>query len=289
MRTPFKFAAFVSLLALGLLGFAALIFWYSRNNTNALDERSQVGEDAGNSPLRDRKHNELLPAPHLWDPVGANWRLRVKQYQACSTAAVKHPKDWVFKPLVLAEFDVLVTVLPSRHQGDHTIARLCFTPDTGAPDHMAGQRFVLEIDKSDGFYVDMKPQKFGSSIEIPFHGAKYLWDQLYGIRINWIVRNRARTAIPQAKTEDILPSTGHSELVKWIEPVKIATRSGSQCDAVRITLVDRFTQDVFEHTVDKRSFYYTTQIWVPGERWWRSFKRILSGTIDLEATLVEEK
>jgi hypothetical protein len=293
MWSRLKNAVLIALVALALMALAICVFWYDHrskpSDTDPLDSQSQTTEDAGKPSSGDLTQTEVLPAPLLWRQVGASWRLRVKQYQAGSVAAVKFPKDWVFKPSVQAEFDVIVKVLPSRHQGDHTITRLCFTPDTGAPKHMADQRIVLEIDQSDGTYVDFKPRNLGMPIEIPFDGVDYLWDQLYGIPINWIVRNRDLITIPQAKSEHIIPLVEPTELVKMIEPVKIMTQSGSQCDAVRITLVERFTQDTFEHTVDKRSLYRTTQTWIPGERWWRSFQRIQSGTLDLEATLVEEK
>jgi hypothetical protein len=186
------------------------------------------------------------------------------------------------KPKIGCEFHVGITVLEPQGEGEERVARIRFRTLEDAPDYAQGT-FVLEIDARSGAPKVLKEVdgKVGGNHWIEEAGReRVLFSDAPGFPAAWIIDVDDVAHIPAAEREHRTKceQSGNS-LVKILRPIEAV---GDKIRALQVEAA------VFYPFVEEARVRIL-QTWVPGEGWWRSYKRYIQGHIDLEAELVVER
>lgn len=228
--------------------------------------------------------NNVAGVTSAWIVPGAEWFVRVKQYSMGWALGISDPqkKKDAQIPKVQFEFDMRITVLEPQGETDNRIARIQFTPLDNAPDSMRGKICVLELDAGTGKAKAIKegPDENGgrvaSVVTVGIQGV--LETPVHGFPIEWIISATDVATIPLAEEDRSLINEAGNSFIKKLRPTTIGDdrRAGVEVEAATTW-------------PDTEPYRRVTQSWVPGEAWWRSFRRYIRGNIVLEATLVDRQ
>lgn len=229
-------------------------------------------------------------APAAWTTPGTEWVVRVRQDKRAWGLGYSDPRmrERAEKPQLAFESHVRITVLEPQGEGEQRIARIQFTALDDAPAYAQGA-VVLEIDATNGAPKAVKgvaEKKYGIPSVAEFNDERVLFSETSGFPLCWIVSVADLARIPPREEERTIAIETKSSLgptgqfLRLLKNLRPSITSGNQVPAVEVEAA------LFYPFIDEAQFR-VVQTWVPGEGWWRSFKRYTQGHIDLEAELVE--
>lgn len=220
--------------------------------------------------------------PAAWTTAGTEYLIHVRQYSMGWALGISDPqqRQEAQVPKVQLEFDIRITVLESHGEGDERIARIQFTPLNDAPDFVRGSTCVLELDAGTGTakaIIESGDDKRG--VVVATGGIqRALENAMSGFPIEWIVSASDLALVPPWQEDRSVINKPGDSFIKKLSPTLIGENGQS---AVEVEAATTWP--------DAEPYRKVVQTWVPGEGWWRSYKRYIHGHIALDATLVERK
>jgi len=215
--------------------------------------------------------------PATWKTPGMQWRVKVRQYSRAYALDYGDPEVAVEaqKLKVQYEFEMIITVLDPQISDAQQIARLQFTPSEDAPAVIRQHEYVLEIDLATGRVQTLKSVKSkypGFFTIIRAEDQLFLVTELLGFPVDWIVEATDLATLNNVAARTIRLVQSQAEVDKILKPTTIESN--------KVAVQIEAGHPAHDALGPSR---HVIQTWVPGESWWRSFKRYYGDRLDLEA------
>lgn len=215
-----------------------------------------------------------------WMRPGTNWLLHVKQYYPdfALRRATSMPEEVTERRA--DEFDIRITVLEPRRDNSGVLARFQFAAEANAPEEVRSNGCVLEVDATLGtvgnYPLLLEAGGRRESTLIKSAGERWLLYALAGLPAEWITT-------PKEISTDSQRASAEGQITSLTDGhyCKTTRRSENEPNGVTVRAGYDVPKSHFSHIVE--------QTWVPGEPWWREFKRYQSGYIMLEVTRVVDQ
>ena len=212
-----------------------------------------------------------------WAGAGAKWNVKVKQYVL--PARERQVRN---ETRVEDEFCMTVSVLNPRVKKcpKRQVVQFRFTPSPSSPLGGAGNECILEVASQSGQVERLRTTESDTSML----GRLNAWPGQrcvfcdsrgfpgYGFPVDWVIRASDLAGIPNAEDKELLQEQGKPDVTRCRTRAVLDGR-----EAVRI-------EASWEIGNLKGK---VVQVWVPGEPWWRSFRRYSGETLVMEAVRVD--
>ena len=239
------------------------------------------------------------PAP-IWK-VGQEWRLLVRPYSRGWMVAHSSPRDneRALIPRADREFHVKARVIDVMSRGDHERVTIQFTAESDAPvidstnppraDVVRTQEYTLTLDAQTWQVVELEGKPEVSSNQVLAGGDCRAILTPGWLPIEWVI---ARADLENlAERTELLNSPDFRPTLERPTPSGALRRTvcpekdgNLRISVAEVDLLPRKKSG----EPPKEAMREVEQVWHPGDRWWRSFRRYSGGHICMEAFLASD-